>query len=464
MVDARERLLRQIPEVVKQKKRFRDVFGERVAGQIEQEERKFTGTVSGGGRSSGGGRTSDRAREDSERIKREAAAEVERQIKVQEEARRSEEKRQREEQQTKQERETRIRSEAETRTGSRLLGLRRGFAGELLEAETPQERFDALGRFREGRREAIISGRAEKLEAGIITSANVPLLVDIPLVGQRELTFVFGRGESPLLTTAVEQGTLGDLLSPSLPPGFTPAKPTKGIKRDDERVTKVPREFQEDVTRKVLVKKRPTGAEIQPFDPLESAFPKPTRRELGVERGFFSGLREDVGRTTRGFFNLERAEDIGKPLGIFVGRETGGGIITQKIPTGTIISQPPAPEGLIQIPTTRERFTQREQLSEQAILAGGAGTPRQFIEQDILKDVAASGQQQLGIETKKIQEEVDIGITTRKEAQERLESKREDIEIQSEINLRRRLSEDERLRAKGKFEGSVGRFRRGEEL
>lgn len=188
---------------------------------------------------------------------------------------------------------------------------------------------------------------------------------------------------------------------------------------------------------------------IKPFSSLESSSPPPSKSELGVKESFVGRVKNYVGGGLRNLFNERTGEDLSREIrgdnGLFVGGNLASGIMVSNIPTGTVVDQTLFP--------TKVSFEQRA--GQEAILGGGAGTPAEFIVQDIERNVTNKAQSNLDKETKNIQNQINRGDITLEEANIKLQKKQEEINKKAEEEFQKELKTNEKLRRKGISEGTL---------
>lgn len=217
--------------------------------------------------------------------------------------------------------------------------------------------------------------------------------------------------------------------------------------RRDERVLKKveqrKREEEKVIEREVVIKETPTPTrtpeqqvvdfEVAPFDPTKSEFIKPTRRELGAQKSFINIIKEPKKLATNIFKSL-----IGKG-DLIMERDRKDKTIVQRIPTGTIIDDSK---------TFKTEFTTRDILDIEAVLGGGAGTPTEFIIQNIGDKIITKTQQELNKKT------TDTNLT-----EEQKQKIQNELQIKAEKEFSKQVSNNPTLKNKLKFDKSLQKFR-----
>jgi hypothetical protein len=194
--------------------------------------------------------------------------------------------------------------------------------------------------------------------------------------------------------------------------------------------------------------------EIQPFDPFESALPLPSKRELGVEEGFFADVIGGLGREARSLFNIRRAEDLQTERGVFIGEGRETDFIVSTLPTGTIIDS-----NLIQT-----EFTAKDLREITAVSGGGAGTPKEFIVQDIEKEIVRGGESRVRRRAGELQEQINLGQITLETGEEQLESFVSAEQSRAGREFEKKVSTSPQLAFKGQFEELDRDFKRGTDI
>lgn len=202
--------------------------------------------------------------------------------------------------------------------------------------------------------------------------------------------------------------------------------------------------------------KRPP-LEVQPFDPLKSMLPLPSKKELGVQENVLSGIFGGVSRESRMLINEPRQEDLTSERGLFIGTqgELFGDITVQRIPTGTTID---SGSGI------KTEFTQKDIFDTSAILGGGAGTPREFIIEDIERGIISKETEKVSRKTRGVQERIDTGELTLEEGKKELKSFTEKRQSAAELEFEKRVSESPQLAFKSQFESQSKEFSRGVDI
>lgn len=221
------------------------------------------------------------------------------------------------------------------------------------------------------------------------------------------------------------------------------------IKEETEKRLREQQQKEQDRLRTEQELQEKPVSRIEPFSPFKSALPLPTKRQLGVSPA--KDIFLDITREPRMLINEPTADDLTRERGVFI-REFGGGFKRTVIPTGTAID-----------PTSgiRPVITREEDLKIKAVLGGGAGTPKEFIVQDVEKKIVGESTERLGRQRDIIQEKIYSGELTYEQGEKALEGFRQIEEKRAGVRFEKEISENQLLKAKDEFEADVKKFRQG---
>jgi len=216
---------------------------------------------------------------------------------------------------------------------------------------------------------------------------------------------------------------------------------------------------------KITGQLKPGQAVMEPFDPLKTALPSPTKRELGIETGFFEQVKEFVGHKVRKFFNEQTIKDLQRELsgdvGIFIGE--GKGLRQTLDPSQSELRGTRTDIGIENEPPQ----TIEQRIIQEAIIAGGAGTPVEFIAQDIAKETSSNFQEQLNRKAESIQNQIREGKITLEEGEKKLKEEQEILQKKAQEIFLKKLETDPRIKRKLKSEAdlrSLKEMKRGTDI